>query len=148
MHMHGSVNAQQSKEIARECIGVRTRILNRVVSSQYDEVLAPLGLKGSQLNVLVAVGSAERTKPNDLIRRLRIDQTTLSRNVDRMCKEGWLALEPDTDQRSHWITVTPKGRHLLDQAYPAWKAAQDKLAKRLGADGVAAFKLVLTKLLE
>lgn len=148
MHIHASVNVRQSKEIARECIGVRTRILNRVVSSHYDEVLAPLSLKGSQLNVLVAVASAERTRPNDLIRRLRIDQTTLSRNVDRMCKEGWLALVPDTDQRSHWITVTTKGHRLLEQAYPAWKAAQDKLAKRLGADGMAAFKVVLAKLLE
>jgi DNA-binding MarR family transcriptional regulator len=123
-------------------------MLNRVVSSHYDEVLAPLGLKGSQLNVLVAVGNAERARPNDLIRRLRIDQTTLSRNVDRMCKEGWLALEPDTDQRSHWITLTPDGQRLLEQAYPAWKKAQDKLAKRLGADGLAAFKVVVSKLLE
>jgi DNA-binding MarR family transcriptional regulator len=146
--MHELVRARQSREIARECIGVRTRILNRVVSSNYDEMLAPLGLKGSQLNVLVAVASVERARPYELIRRLRIDQTTLSRNVDRMCKEGWLALEPDTDQRGHWITVTPKGQRLLDQAYPAWKAAQDKLAKRLGADGVAAFKVVLSKLLE
>jgi DNA-binding MarR family transcriptional regulator len=123
-------------------------MLNRVVSSHYDEVLVPLGLKGSQLNVLVAVSNAERARPNDLIRRLRIDQTTLSRNVDRMCKEGWLALEPDTDQRSHWITLTPDGRRLLEQAYPAWKKAQDKLAKRLGADGIAAFKVVVAKLLE
>ena len=147
MHIHDSLKVRQSKEIARECIGVRTRILNRVVSSHYDDLLAPLGLKGSQLNVLVAVASAERAKPNDLIRRLRIDQTTLSRNVDRMCREGWLALEPDTDQRSHWITTTARGLRLLEQAYPAWKAAQDKLAKRLGADGMTAFKLVLSKLL-
>ena len=148
MHIHETVKARHGKEIAREWIGARTRTLNRVVSPHYDEVLAPLGLKGSQLNVLVAVGNAERARPNDLIRRLRIDQTTLSRNVDRMCKEGWLALEADTDQRSNWIFLTPKGQRLLEQAYPAWKKAQDKLAKRLGADGVAAFKVVLSKLLE
>jgi DNA-binding MarR family transcriptional regulator len=47
---------------------------------------------------------------------VRIDQITLSRNVDRVCKEGWLALEPDTDQRNHWSTVTPKGQRLLEQA--------------------------------
>jgi DNA-binding MarR family transcriptional regulator len=148
MHMHEIVKLRYTKEIARECIGVRTRMLNRVISSHYDDVLAPLGLKGSQLNVLVAVGNVERARPNDLIRRLKIDQTTLSRNVDRMCKERWLALEPDTDQRSHWITLTAKGKRLLEQAYPAWKAAQDKLAKRLGADGLAAFKVIVAKLLE
>ena len=39
--------------IARTCIAVRLRLLNRVVTNLYDDALRPLGLKVSQLNLLV-----------------------------------------------------------------------------------------------
>ena len=39
--------------IAKTCIAVRLRSLNRVVTNIYDAALRPLGLKISQLNILV-----------------------------------------------------------------------------------------------
>src|SRR6184192_343492 len=39
--------------ISRTGIAVRLRLLNRVVTNLYDDALRPLGLKVSQLNILV-----------------------------------------------------------------------------------------------
>jgi hypothetical protein len=39
--------------IAQDCIAVRMRLLNRVVTKIYDDALRPLGIKTSQLNILV-----------------------------------------------------------------------------------------------
>ena len=39
--------------ISRTCIAVRLRLLNRVVTNFYDDALRPLGLKVSQLNILI-----------------------------------------------------------------------------------------------
>ena len=49
--------------ISRTCIAVRLRLLNRVVTNFYDDALRPLGLKVSQLNILIrsAVCKAGRT---------------------------------------------------------------------------------------
>ena len=39
--------------ISKTCIAVRLRLLNRVITNFYDDALRPLGLKVSQLNLLV-----------------------------------------------------------------------------------------------
>ena len=44
--------------IARTCIAVRLRLLNRVVTNLYDDALRPLGLKVSQVNILVVMASS------------------------------------------------------------------------------------------
>src|SRR3954451_12375489 len=38
--------------IAGECIAVRVRLINRVVTAIYDEALRPFGLRVSQANIL------------------------------------------------------------------------------------------------
>jgi DNA-binding MarR family transcriptional regulator len=43
-----------------------------------------------------------------------MDESTVSRNVARMCARGWLHLEPgDDDRRSHQIKITEKEIILL-----------------------------------
>jgi len=49
--------------IARTCIAVRLRLLNRVVTNLYDDALRPLGLKVSQLNILVATAKLGLAQP-------------------------------------------------------------------------------------
>src|SRR5258708_35460288 len=50
------------------------------------------------------------------------------------------------DRRSHWITVTEKGRDAIERAYPAWKLAQTEILRRLGAEGAATLKNTIRKL--
>jgi DNA-binding MarR family transcriptional regulator len=74
-----------------------------------------------------------------------MDESTLSRNVARMCTRGWLRLEPgEDDRRSHQITET--GKALPRKSYPAWQRAQSQVAHKLGPDGVTALKAVVKKL--
>ena len=58
------------------------RTANRIVSAIYDEALSDLGLKGSQLNLLVTVFRAGPIRQTDLATLFNIDETTLSRNVE------------------------------------------------------------------
>ena len=132
-------------EMAVDCVGGWMRTANRIVSAIYDEALTHLGLKGSQLNLLVAVFREGPIRQRDLATLFNIDETTLSRNVVRMCRKGWLA--PSRDRRSHGITVTEKGPHMIERAYPAWKAAQTEVLRRLGTEGAAALKDTLRQLL-
>jgi DNA-binding MarR family transcriptional regulator len=114
--------------------------MNRVVSGVYDDALRPLGIKVSQMNILVVAEKLGLARPAELCRHLDLDVSTLSRNVERMRAKGWLEGVEEADARSHPCRVTPRGRKLLADAYPAWQAAQKKASEIIGSEGVAFLK--------
>src|SRR5712675_1742909 len=134
------------KMVERVCVAGGVRKLNRMVSAIFDEALASAGLKTSQYSVLVAVANREKARPAELAKLLQMDESTLSRNVERMCAKGWLRLEPDADRRSHLIEVTDKGQALIRKCLPAWQKAQAEVSRRLGSDTVAELRSALRKL--
>jgi DNA-binding MarR family transcriptional regulator len=137
---------EEAKKVETICVGGCVRKLNRMVSAIYDGALASAGLKTSQFSVLVAVANREKAKPSELSKLLQMDESTLSRNVERMCARGWLRLERKADRRTHLIEVTDKGQALIRKCLPAWRQAQEEITKRLGADSVWALRSVLRKL--
>ena len=123
--------------ISRACIAVRLRLLNRVVTNFYDEALRPLGLKVSQLNILVVAAKLGLARPARVCDILQLDASTLSRNVERMRAHGWLEVVPDEDARTQPFRLTAQGRRLIDKAVPAWEEAQRQAAELLGDEGIA-----------
>jgi DNA-binding MarR family transcriptional regulator len=119
-------------KIAGECVAVRLRMLNRVVTNIYDDALRPLDLKVSQMNILVAAAKMGVARPVDVCEHLQLDVSTLSRNVERMKARGWLEVVPQEDGRSQPFRLTPQGRKLLEKAIPAWSAAQQQVKKVFG----------------
>jgi len=124
-------------DIARSCIAVRLRLLNRVITNLYDDALRPLGMKVSQLNIMVVTAKLGLSQPAKVCDILQLDTSTLSRNVERMLAKGWLEVVPGVDARTQPFRLTTQGRRLLVRAVPAWEKAQCKAAKLLGDDGVA-----------
>src|SRR3954469_22418152 len=118
--------------VAGECIAVRMRMLNRVITNIYDDALRPLDLKVSQMNILVAAAKMGTARPAAVCEHLHLDVSTLSRNVERMKGRGWLEVIPDEDGRSQPFRLTPQGRELLLKAVPAWGAAQQRVKQVLG----------------
>ena len=130
-------SSQVAEMIACRCIAGRMRLVNRVVTGLYDHALRPLGVKASQFNILVVTGKRGLTRPAEVCEILRLDASTLSRNVERMLAQGWLEVVPAEDARTQPFRLTAKGKRLLEQAAPAWKKAQQEAEELLGADGMA-----------
>jgi DNA-binding MarR family transcriptional regulator len=123
--------------IARSCIAVRLRLLNRVVTNLYDDALRPLGLKVSQLNILVVTAKLGLAQPAKVCDILHLDTSTLSRNVERMRARGWLEVVPGEDARTQPFRLTSQGKKLLERAVPAWEEAQAEATALLGNEGLA-----------
>ena len=119
-------------KIANECVAVRLRTLNRVITNIYDDALRPLDLKVSQMNILVAAAKMGTARPLEVCEYLHLDVSTLSRNVERMKARGWLEVIPDEDGRSQPFQLTAQGRKLLEKAIPAWSEAQQQVTTVLG----------------
>jgi DNA-binding MarR family transcriptional regulator len=133
-------------DIARSCIAVRLRLLNRVVTNLYDDSLRSLGLKVSQLNILVVAAKLGLARPADVCGILQLDKSTLSRNVERMRAKGWIQVVHDADARAQPFRLTAPGNKLLQRAIPAWEEAQGQAQKLLGHEGMALLDKAARKL--
>jgi DNA-binding MarR family transcriptional regulator len=132
--------------ISRTCIAVRLRLLNRVVTNYYDDALRPLGLKVSQLNILVVTAKLGVAHPAKVCEILQLDTSTLSRNVDRMRANGWLETVPGEDARTQPFRLTAQGKRLIERSVPAWEEAQRQSEELLEHEGIALLDKAAKKL--
>ncbi|MBV8094465.1 MAG: winged helix-turn-helix transcriptional regulator [Acetobacteraceae bacterium] len=112
------------------CHKVRTAA--RLITNSYDETLRPVGLRATQLAVLIAIGTDGAMSITALAQLLGMDRTTLSRNLGPLEKEGLVAIGVEGWRRSRTLEITNKGRARVQQAFPLWKRAQDALREKLG----------------
>lgn len=121
-------------EIANNCMAVRIRKLNRMITAIYDDSFRPHGLTVAQFNLLVSIGSFDMVSPKAIGDILSLEKSSLSRNIEKMRHKGWVTSTPGDDKRSHSLSLTPAGRALLKQAKPAWEDAQRKSEALFGKD--------------
>jgi DNA-binding MarR family transcriptional regulator len=122
-------------------------MLNRIVTSIYDDALRPFGVTVSQANMLTAIHELGPVKQADLSAYLHIEKSTLSRNLALMKKRGWVRALPGEDERSQTLIVTAKGTKLLEKCVPSWRKAQEEAVEVLGDEGAATLKAVADRYL-
>jgi DNA-binding MarR family transcriptional regulator len=118
--------------IARECLAIRVRSLNRVVTSIYDEALRPLGITINQLTMLVVLSQMGKATAKQIGSFLQMEPSTISRNLERMRKGGWVNAAPGSDARSVELTLSLPGARLIQKALPSWRKAQARARAMLG----------------
>ncbi len=134
------------ERMARECLSVRVRLINRVVTGLYDRALRPFGMRVSQVNILVAVAHGGSARPADVCRALRLEKSTLSRDVELMKGRGWLESDPPAGGRNQVLRITPRGLELLDQMEPAWHEVQAEARRLVGEADVDALRRIADRL--
>src|SRR5262249_34062836 len=138
--------SRASDTIARNCIGVRLRLLSRVITNLYDDALRPLGLKVSQLHILVVTAKLGLAQPAKVCDLFRLDASTLSRNVERLRARGWWEVGRGEDAAPQPFRLPAEGRRVLERAVPAWEQAQQQAEELLGEDGVALLTKTASKM--
>lgn len=125
------------------CTNLKIRQLDRMVSRHYDRFVAAAGLKNTQYALLSHVVKLGPIRPGDLARRMQMDASTLTRNLQPLVVQGWLRNSAGEDARSRLVEATEAGQAKHTEAQRAWKAAQLALNERLGEDRVAALHELL-----
>jgi DNA-binding MarR family transcriptional regulator len=131
--------------IVQNCVAVRLRLLNRVVTNLYDDALRPIGIKISQLNLLVVAAKLGLARPAQVCDLLQLDVSTLSRNVETMGRNGWLEIVPESDGRTQPFRLTAEGLKLIERATPRWEEAQRQAKQLLGSEGIGLLKKTTKK---
>jgi DNA-binding MarR family transcriptional regulator len=115
------------------CFNLAMRKSNRLVNQFYEARLSELNLKSGQFSILRAVNFMQPTTNKELQGVLVIDQTTLTRNLKPLLRDGYLKLSADpNDARVKLISHTAQGKVLYESAIPIWKKAQEDIVEKLG----------------
>lgn len=125
------------------CTNIKLRQLMRRVAQHYDAEVGKTGLRGTQYSLLSYVYKLGPLRPVDLAREMKVDASTLSRNLRPLIAAGWLAQDIGPDARSHCISITPAGREKRQEAQRRWRVAQEGINELLGAANVVALHALI-----
>jgi len=120
------------REVVENCVCHRTRMAARAVTRLYDDTLRSVGLRATQLAVLVAVGGDNVVSITALAKFMGMDRSTLTRNLTPLERDGFIRVGNEGWRRSRTVEITKKGRSRLREALPLWKNAQETLRRKLG----------------
>lgn len=110
------------------------RMASRVISQIYDRELAECGIKCTQFSILRATYLLRQTTNAQLQEKLVLDQTTLTRGLKPLIRDGLIQVQPGEDRRQKLLSLTRKGKALYAKADKKWQGAQKYIRKRLGKE--------------
>lgn len=122
-----------SQSSENKCLYFHIRKADRHLCRVYDFYLRPCGLKITQFGMLHFISCLANPFISDLGRALGMDQSTVTRNVDKLVKSGLLIKKnhPD-DPRKKLVCITTKGIEKLRIAQTAWREAQEFVKNSIG----------------
>ena len=120
------------------CTNLKLRQFMRRMGQHYDAQMVLVGLKTTQYSLLAFVDKLGPLRPGELAAQLKMDASTLTRNLKPLVDAGWLAVGAGSDARSRLVAITSEGRAKRTEAKRHWRKAQDGLNRQLGLEQVAA----------
>ena len=114
------------------CTNLKLRQLMRRVAQLYDAEVGKTGLRGTQYSLLSYVAKLGPIRPVDLARTMKVDASTLTRNLRPLVDAGLLEMGAGPDGRSRLVRATDAGREKRTEAQRRWRVAQESLNQRLG----------------
>lgn len=117
------------------CLNFSLRKAVRVLGRIYDQYLSPTGLTGGQFSILFVLDHLGVATNKKLQSVLVLDQTTLSRNLKPLLREGYISSTPGiNDRRQKDLRLTQSGQEKFQEAHACWLQAQKKIYTQLGSD--------------
>ncbi len=128
----------------QECNCLAIRQAARHVTQFYDQILAPAGLRATQLSILSRLRNAGPMTINELAAMLVMDRTTLGRNILPLQRDGLIEVAASaSDRRRHELSLTKAGEERHRAGVQRWAEAQTKFNSVFGGERAAALRDLL-----
>ncbi|CAN5221640.1 hypothetical protein BH09BAC4_BH09BAC4_40470 [soil metagenome] len=113
------------------CIAGRLRMLARIVTGHYNNAFTTEGVTFAQAGLLMHIFAQPGIRQGELSKRLQIEKSAMSRDVQLMQKRGWL-----TDNIRSGLFLTNDGSILAKRCHKIWKALNQQVHEELGTDAI------------
>jgi DNA-binding MarR family transcriptional regulator len=131
------------------CLCTLVRKADRSLTRIYDNALRPSGLVTTQFSLMRTVQRLdESASVNVVARTMRMDRTTVSRNLQPLVRDGLLILSAGKDKRSRLLTLTERGTTVLSETVPLWESIQDQVTDLIGSTHRIEIEFSLTDMIK
>ncbi|RYF42107.1 MAG: MarR family transcriptional regulator [Comamonadaceae bacterium] len=120
---------------------------NHAMYKDFDAHVRAAGLSSIEWRVLATLHDGEPQTVSQLALEVLSKQPTVTKLVQRMAEQGWVALQADaTDQRRTLVAATASGKRLVRPLVEEAKQHEARMLKALGATEKVALRKLLEKL--
>jgi DNA-binding MarR family transcriptional regulator len=106
--------------------------------------LAPFGITGRELAVLMSIDDLTPLSQQDVADRLGVDRTTMVTLIDGLEDKDLVVRRPDAeDRRRNVVVLTGAGQATMAEAAEAAEAAEQRFLAQLSAAEVASLRAAL-----
>jgi DNA-binding MarR family transcriptional regulator len=106
----------------------------RALTRMYDETLAPLGLRATQLGMLRVCAASGPLSIVELGQELQATHRLVQRDIKPLLETGLVVKDRPAGQRQAQIRLTPAGHRQLLAGIQRWDFVQSRLIEVLGED--------------
>ena len=128
------------------CASLNFRRTARAVTRLYDAAMQESGMRSTQFAILVGIAKKQPIAIGALGEILLIDQTTLTRSLRLLCKDGLIRASERSTMRRRFLEITRKGERALARALPAWRKMQSDFETTVGRNYWNELRLELERL--
>src|SRR5271156_5964857 len=125
------------------CNCLSLRQANRRVTQLYDQALAPLDLRATQLSMLRTINQLGAIALNPLAAAMVMDRATLGHNVRPLEARGLVRLAVGKDRRSREVSITRTGRAAIVKGQKLWRRAQRAFEDEIGEETATTLRSML-----
>ena len=121
-------------DVAEHCLFAKTRTVSRYITNRYTKALKEINITPVQYSMLTAILILKQSNINELSSTLKIDRTTINRNLKPLIRDGLVYRDESSDKRERIIGISSQGEKTYEKGYENWKLVQKELKETLVSD--------------
>jgi DNA-binding MarR family transcriptional regulator len=121
----------------RQCVCTAARRRSRDLTRVFEKAMRGSGVRGTQFTLLATLVQTGPIPTTRLAEFQGLERTTLTRNLSRLVRDGFVQIREGEDRRVRKAAITPAGEEAARRAFPFWKKAQDAALAAASAAGQA-----------
>ena len=149
MHIHEyewgfAMEKKQLKSSRCHCVNLRRAA--QALTEYYDLAMKPYGITLNQYSIMQNIRRIEPCSVAELSRVLRLDRTTLVRNLKTLTERELVVDKKEAKNRDRKLECSLEGKEILEKAVPAWERTQKELEEYIGSSELKALTEALLKI--
>ena len=130
------------------CYLINMQHATNQLTDMYNSYMTKSGITFSQFCLLGNLNRMGQGNSTTLAARCALDRTTIVRNLKPLEEMGLIVDEAKKGDRSRLLSLSEKGKTILEDARKMWMAAQKDLESKIGEEDAKALLALLRKVEE